>query len=152
MKMAHSAWLIGFALIAGCTAQKQNLGHFLVHDPPREATFETMIAQLPVEGEQNIRQLLLQQGENMSVHLVRIRDREQPHLHTLYDLSIMLVAGEGTLWLQGAPLKMQAGDVAVVSRGTRHHFVNEGSEPASALVVFAPAYDESDREAVGEPE
>lgn len=111
-----------------------------------------MIAQLPVEGDRNIRQLLLQQSENMSVHLVRIRDREQPHLHTRYDLSIMLVAGEGTLWLQGAPLKMQAGDVALVSRGTRHHFVNEGSEPASALVVFAPAYDESDREAVGEPE
>lgn len=152
MKIAHSAWLIGFALVAGCTSQKHALGHFLVHDPPREATFETMIAQLPVEGDRNIRQLLLQQSENMSVHLVRIRDREQPHLHTRYDLSIMLVAGEGTLWLQGAPLKMQAGDVALVSRGTRHHFVNEGSEPASALVVFAPAYDESDREAVGEPE
>lgn len=152
MKRAPSAWLIGFALIVGCTSQKQDLGHFLVHDPPREATYDTMIAQLPIEGSQNIRQLLLQQNENMSVHLVRIKDREEPHLHTRYDLSVVLVAGEGTLWLQGEPLKMNVGDVAVVSRGTRHYFVNEGSDPASFVVVFAPAYEESDREAVDEPD
>jgi mannose-6-phosphate isomerase-like protein (cupin superfamily) len=107
-----------------------------------------MIEQAALEPDQNIRQLLLHRSENMSVHLVRIRDREPPHFHTRYDLSILLVEGRGTLWLQREPLKMQAGDVAVVSKGTRHYFVNGGSEPATALVVFAPAYDGSDREVV----
>jgi quercetin dioxygenase-like cupin family protein len=111
-----------------------------------------MIEQSALHPDQNIRQLLLHQGKSMSVHLVQIRDREQPHLHTRYDLTILLVDGEGTLWLQGEPLPMKAGDVAVISRGTRHYFVNQASEPASALVVFAPAYDESDREAVDEAE
>jgi mannose-6-phosphate isomerase-like protein (cupin superfamily) len=155
MTRAPLAWLIAVAMISGC-ASKENLAppaaHFLAQDPPRAASFDAMIEQAALHPEQNIRQLLLHQGESMSVHLVRIRDREQPHLHTRYDLTVMLVEGEGTLWLQGEPLKMRGGDVAVISKGTRHHFVNEGSEPASALVVFAPAYDESDREAVEEPE
>lgn len=111
-----------------------------------------MIEQAALQPSQNIRQLLLHQSENMSVHLVRIRDREAPHFHTRYDLVVFLVAGEGTLWLQREPLKMKAGDVAVISKGTRHYFVNEGKEPATALVVFAPAYGESDREVVEQPE
>jgi mannose-6-phosphate isomerase-like protein (cupin superfamily) len=154
MKRRPTAWLIPFALISGCASQGKPASqrHFLAHDPPRAASFDAMIRQSAIHPEQNIHQLLLHQSDSMSVYLVRIRDREQPHLHTRYDLSIVLVEGEGTLWLQGEPLKMKPGDVAVVSKGTRHHFINEGSEPAAALVVFAPAYEESDREAVDEPE
>lgn len=144
MNRLPTAGCIAFLLIAACASPRR----FLVQDPPRAAAFDSMIEQAALEPRQNIRQLLLHQGENMSIHLVRIRDREPPHFHTRYDLFILLIEGKGTLWLQRKPLEMKAGDVAAVSKGTRHYFVNEGSEPATALVVFAPAYDRSDREVV----
>lgn len=156
MTKAPSIWLIAFALISGCSSQRgkdpASQNRLLTHDPPEAASFESIIQQSALHPDQNVRQLLIHQGERMSVHLVQIRDREQPHLHTRYDLFVLLVEGEGTMWLQDEPLEMTTGDVAVISRGTRHHFVNHGGEPASALVVFAPAYDQSDREAVNEPE
>ena len=76
---------------------------------------------------------------------MQIRDREQPHVHTRYDLSVVLVKGRGTLHLDGAALAMREGDVAFVAQGTPHFFVNQGGTPAAALVVFSPAFSGPDQ-------
>jgi mannose-6-phosphate isomerase-like protein (cupin superfamily) len=97
---------------------------------------------------QNITVTEIQRSENSSVSLVQVRDREQPHVHTRYDLTVVVARGTGTLWLNGTPLPMQKGDAAYIPKGTPHYFVNAGSEPAAAIVVFAPPFSGPDQQPV----
>jgi len=71
---------------------------------------------------------------------VQIRDREEPHIHTRYDLTVVLAKGHGTLWLDGVARPMQAGDGVFIPQGTPHWFVNDGDEPAVTVVTFAPPF------------
>jgi quercetin dioxygenase-like cupin family protein len=127
--------------LAGCS---RTTG-LLRPDPPSRQDVEALLAVAPLAPGENIRPTLLQHGYNMSLFLVQIADRETPHVHTRYDLSVLLVRGKGTLWLNGQPLRMAQGDAAFIPRGTPHFFVNEGSEPAAALVTFAPRFDGPDQ-------
>jgi quercetin dioxygenase-like cupin family protein len=111
-------------------------------------SYDSLLAATPLAPGENIRARELDRGANSSVSLVQIRDREQPHIHTRYDLSVTLAKGSGTLWLDGIALPMHAGDATFIPKGTPHYFVNDGSEPAAALVVFAPAFSEPDQQPV----
>ncbi len=102
-----------------------------------------------LKGE-NVSALALGRTEACSYHLVQIRDREQPHVHATHDLAVTLLRGNGSLAIQGQVHEMQAGDVAVVPRGTPHYFVNSDSEPAVAFVTFAPPFDGTDQLPVAE--
>ena len=97
---------------------------------------------------QNITVTEIQRSENSSVALVQVRDREQPHVHTRYDLTVVVASGTGTLWLNGTALPMQKGDAAFIPKGTPHYFVNAGSGPAAAIVVFSPAFSGPDQQPV----
>lgn len=93
---------------------------------------------------ENFRVYPLERGSHSSLAIVSIRDRETPHVHDRYDLSVHLIAGEGTLWVQGVARPMRTGDSAFIPKGLPHYFVNESDEPAAALVTFAPAFDGPD--------
>lgn len=112
----------------------------------RTGTALEEIAKHPLPHDQNIRATELQRGDNSSVSVVEVRDREQPHVHTRYDLTVVVASGEGTLWLHGQPIKMRDGDAVFIPKGTPHYFVNEGSEPAVAVVVFSPAFTGPDQQ------
>lgn len=122
---------------AGCGAQ-QRTAQLLTPAPPQAVRVSALAA--PLAAGDNIRPTVLRRGESSSVSLVQIRDREQAHVHTRYDLTVTLMRGSGTLWLEGSALPMREGDVAFIPKGTPHYFVNEGSAPAAAMVVFAPAF------------
>jgi len=104
-----------------------------------------LLAAAPLAPGENIRPTLIAHGENASLFLIQIRKREVPHTHTRYDLTVVLVRGAGKLWLNGRPLPMKRGDAAFIPRGTPHFFVNEGAEPAAALVGFAPRFEGPDQ-------
>lgn len=136
------------AVVSGCCAMKSSLRQdLLLAAPPRAFATESVIQQLPMGGE-NIARKKISDGADSTMFLVRIADRESPHRHTRYDLTIVVVEGSGTLWLDGAPLPMKQGDIAHVPRGTPHYFVNEGKEPASAIAVFSPRFDGPDSQPV----
>jgi len=139
--------LAGAGLFAACAGSPR----LLVHDPPRAIGVEELVQGAPLPSGENIRPTELRRSQDMSVHLVRIRSREQPHVHIRYDLVVVLMQGEGTLWLAGKPLQMHPGDVAVIPKNTPHFFVNGGAEPASALVVFTPPFDGPDQQPVPVP-
>ena len=109
-------------------------------------SYDALLAATPLGASENIRVRELEHAANSSVSLVQIRDREQPHIHTRYDLTVLLAKGSGTLWLNGDALAMHEGDTAFIGKGTPHYFVNGGPEPAAALVVFAPAFTEPDQQ------
>jgi mannose-6-phosphate isomerase-like protein (cupin superfamily) len=106
---------------------------------------EAILAAHPLAPGQNISVLALGRTESCSYHLVQVRDRERPHVHATHDLVVTVLRGTGRLYIRGEPHAMQAGDVTVVPHATPHYFVNTGSEPAAAFVVFAPPYDGKDQ-------
>lgn len=122
-------------LLAGCAGAPPRL---LTGPPPSAAVVAH--AAPPLAAGENIKPTELRRGEHASLSLVQVRDREAPHIHTRYDLTITLVRGTGTLWLDGVPLGMRPGDVAFIPRRMPHYFVNDGAAPAMALVSFAPAF------------
>lgn len=107
-----------------------------------------LLAAHPLAATQNISALPLGRTDAISYHLVQIRDREQPHIHTTHDLVVTLLRGRGQLVVRGEPQEMRAGDVAVVAHGTPHYFVNTDCAPAAAFVTFAPPYDGTDQVSV----
>jgi quercetin dioxygenase-like cupin family protein len=109
---------------------------------------DALIAKSPPPPGQNVTVTELEHSASSSVSVVQIRDREQPHIHGRYDLTVVMAQGEGTLWLNGTPIRMSEGDAAFIPRGTAHYFVNQGSEPAAAIVVFAPAFSGPDQQPV----
>jgi quercetin dioxygenase-like cupin family protein len=139
---------IAVALLSSLAAACRPNGTLLMPHPPRLEGFSDVARGAPLDADENIRPTLLQRNEQTSAFVVRIRDRETPHVHTRYDLTVVMLEGKGTLWLDGAPLAMHCGDVALIPKGTPHYFVNEGSDPAAALVVFAPPFDGPDQQPV----
>lgn len=146
-----SGWLMrGFAL-ASCLylCLLSACAHHpivLRSDPIQSEDIDALLSIAPMAGGGNITAVTLQSGQHSSVSLVQIRDREQPHRHTRYDIMVLLVRGKGTLHLDDRALPMQAGDATFIIKGMPHYFVNDGAEPAVALVTFAPAFDGPDQE------
>jgi mannose-6-phosphate isomerase-like protein (cupin superfamily) len=134
--------------LAGCVGRPP-APHLLTADPPNRAAVTSLAP--PLAPGDNIRPTELRRAESSSLALVQVRDREQPHVHTRYDLTVTLARGSGTLWLDGAPQPMREGDIAFIPKGTPHYFVNEGSEPATALVVFAPPFSGPDQGPLAAP-
>jgi quercetin dioxygenase-like cupin family protein len=129
-------------LAAGCAAQPR----VLLPRPPASVDPGELVARAPMRSGDNIVSTLIERGEHASLHLVRIADREQPHVHERYDLTVLLLRGKGTLHLNGRALPMRAGDASFIPKGTPHFFVNQGTDPAAALVSFAPAFDGPDQQ------
>ncbi len=139
--------VLTFCIFAtGCAAH--SAARLLGGTPPRAVEVSVLEAQTPLAPTDNVRPTEVQRGEHSSLALVQIRDREQPHIHSRYDLTVTLVDGTGTLWLNGTALPMRAGDVAFIPRGTPHYFVTDGGAPAAALVSFAPPFDGPDQQPV----
>lgn len=113
--------------------------------PPAFLMADAAPAPPPLAAGEDFRVTPLRRGEHASVAVVQIREREEPHVHTRYDLTVLLTRGRGTLWLAGVARPMRAGDGAFIPRGTPHYFVNDGDTPAEAVVVFAPPFSGPDQ-------
>ncbi|MBI3786079.1 MAG: cupin domain-containing protein [Deltaproteobacteria bacterium] len=137
---------LSVAGLAGCALWRTQSPQLLVVDTDREPKIDldTWLAKNAIPPDRNIKAVRIGQTDALSYHIVQIRDREQPHVHALHDLSVTLIRGAGTLNTGAASQTMRQGDVAIVPRGMRHFFVNTGSEPAVAFVTFGPPSDGSD--------
>ena len=131
-------------LLASCAGR--NTPQLLTADPPNAVRIADLM--WPLGADENVRAREVRSGTSSSISIVQIRDREQPHVHGRYDLTVTLVHGSGTLWLNGTALPMHAGDVAFIPKGAPHYFVNDGAEPAAALVVFAPPFSGPDQQPI----
>lgn len=107
------------------------------------------LAAEPLAPDRTLRVVELGRDAHTSHHLVWIRDRETPHRHDRHDLLVVILRGEGGMLLGDEERAVGEGSVLYVPRGTRHAFRNRSAAPAAAYVVYAPAFDGSDRVEVG---
>jgi mannose-6-phosphate isomerase-like protein (cupin superfamily) len=110
----------------------------------KQTDLEKVLVDNPLAAADNIKITTLGQGQEVSHHIVQIRDREKPHLHQRHDGTVFMFKGSGYLIMDKARIDLSASDVVYIPRGTVHYFVNTGSEPAVAFVVFAPPFDGKD--------
>ncbi len=131
----------------GCAADRV----VVLPDPPYRTTVGALLEAHPLPAGQNAQPTEIARGTQSSLSLVQIRDRETPHVHTRYDLTVLVVRGHGVLWLDGTPVPVRTGNVSFIPKGTPHFFVNQGDEPAATLVSFAPPFSGPDAQPVAAP-
>ncbi|WBY02585.1 cupin domain-containing protein [Ramlibacter tataouinensis] len=54
------------------------------------------------------------------------------------DQTLAFVEGEGEAILDGRKSRIEAGSLVVVPAGTRHNFVNTGSQPLKLYTIYSP--------------
>jgi mannose-6-phosphate isomerase-like protein (cupin superfamily) len=62
---------------------------------------------------------------------------EETHPHV--EQSLFFLSGSAKAILDGVESPVAAGDVVVVTPGTKHNFVNTGTEPLKIYTIYAPA-------------
>lgn len=58
--------------------------------------------------------------------------------HTYTEQTLFFLSGTGEAVLDGKTSPINAGDVVVVTPGTKHNFINTGSVPLKLYTVYAP--------------
>ncbi len=85
----------------------------------------------------------IKNGKYSSQYLVFIKTAEQPHYHADHDLSVYLIEGKGTIYLDGKTYTMEAGDFLFIPAGTVHFYTNS-AEISVILATFSPQFDGKD--------
>jgi mannose-6-phosphate isomerase-like protein (cupin superfamily) len=88
---------------------------------------------------------LLRQSEHESHHLLRTVVSEKPHVHERSDLTAVVLAGQTRMHIRERSFALRPGDVVHVPKGVPHWLELLDAGPASAYVIFAPAFDPNDR-------
>lgn len=108
------------------------------------------LASHPLPAGKNIQPDQIGADDETSYHVVQVRDRETLHVHEKSDLRVYVIRGQGSLILGNKTLKLREGSTALIPRGRPHAFINEGSEPAVAWVLFNPPFQAGDNKPVTE--
>lgn len=61
---------------------------------------------------------------------------EETHQHV--EQTLFFMSGEGKVFLNGVESQIGAGDVVVVTPGTKHNFINTGIMPLKVYTMYAP--------------
>lgn len=91
------------------------------------------------KANENFRQVLFTTELTQLVLMsIPVKGEIGSEVHNGIDQVLSIVAGEGESILSGKKDKVRAGSVVVVPAGTRHNFVNTGSQPLKLYTVYAP--------------
>jgi quercetin dioxygenase-like cupin family protein len=74
-----------------------------------------------------------------------------PHIHHTQDETFYVLAGEMEFVVEGTTIMATAGSLVHIPKGVLRAYKNAGTEPARAIVMFAPGGFEGFFEEVGEP-
>jgi len=77
-----------------------------------------------------------------SFQLLDAEAAERPHVHDTHDLTVVVLKGSGTLFVDDRQHSLAAGDVVHIGRGRKHHFHPHGS--VTGLAIYTPRLLERD--------
>lgn len=116
-----------------------------------QTDLERILAENPLPPAENYKVVTLGKAQEISHHIVQIRDRELPHIHKEHDLTVVVLRGQGYLMLEQKRIELAVSDMLFVPRGVVHYFVNTSTESSVALAVFSPSFDGKDSIPVEKP-
>lgn len=78
-------------------------------------------------------------GEHSQVMLMCVEAGQEigDEVHHV-DQTLVFVSGSGQAILDGHIERVEAGDLFFVPAGTRHNFINDGTDPLKLFTVYAP--------------
>lgn len=88
---------------------------------------------------------LVRKTAEESHHWLRTTVSEKPHAHDKSDITSVVLGGSTRMHVGAQAYDLRVGDVVHVPRGVPHWLELLGPAPARAYVIFAPAFDPSDR-------
>jgi mannose-6-phosphate isomerase-like protein (cupin superfamily) len=85
---------------------------------------------------------VLETGEHTQVVIMSIPPGGEigMEVHKENDQVLMLVAGRGTVTLNGEESEFNTGDLVLVPAGTEHNFVTEGDAPMKIVTTYSPPH------------
>jgi len=145
--MNRLIWFVPLTLLllwgGGCSSVGEDVV-FLREGVPTGSTFKTILQGHPLRSEDNFKNTEFLRTDEMSHHLVQIRDREKLHVHRHHDMMAYLYQGWGTFKIGEKLVPLKPGDFVMVPKGTPHQFVNESQDVAVAYAVISPPFDKTD--------
>ena len=107
-------------------------------------TIESVLAANLLAPGQNIGVTNLGAADEVSHHIVQVRDAEALHVHANHDLTVFIYRGHGVMQVDSNQFPIATGDILFIPRGVPHAFTNKSGSPAVAIVAFTPAFDGKD--------
>lgn len=95
------------------------------------------IVKLTLDNTDFRRVILTQQHSQLVVMSIEPGDEIGEETHAV-DQILVFVAGEGRAVLDGQESRVVAGHLVEVPAGTRHNFINTGTEPLKLYTIYAP--------------
>lgn len=103
--------------------------------------FNKDIRKLATENTDFRRVLLTQEHSQIVLMSVEPGDDIGEETHEV-DQVLMFIAGEGEAVLGGKKSKIKADSLVEVPSGTKHNFINTGTEPLKLFTIYAPPEEE----------
>ena len=138
--MRHAWIILMLALLAGCGAPGRvflSVGWTIDRLEWTEAEKALDVAVLEVR-----------RNAYISVHVVRLKGAESPHVHDRHDLTVFVLSGTVRMHLGDRVHVVGKGDVGEIPHGLTHWAENAGADAAEAYIVFNPPFDGKDRRPV----
>lgn len=93
-----------------------------------------------VESNSNFRKVLFTGEKSQLVVMdIPVGGEIGEEVHPNVEQTLFFLSGTGKAVIDGEETEVGAGDVAVVSPGAKHNFLNTGSESLKVATIYAPA-------------
>ncbi len=140
--MNYSKYLSFFCLalmLTSCASRTEWNGRLI---QPEETV--TGVGWVAAEKKSDVAIRKLRQTENASFQIVRLNTAEKPHVHDKHDLTVFVLKGEARMHFGNRQIKVRAGDVVDIPRGTPHWVENRSKQGSEVFAIFTPAFDGKD--------
>lgn len=104
----------------------------------------TAVAQALPQAGPGLRRGVWGEGSDATYHLLETEIPEPPHLHAHHDLTVIVLRGRGTLFVEDRQVDVRAGDVLYIIRGRVHHFHPAPGTTVTGLAIYTPRLEKSD--------
>jgi mannose-6-phosphate isomerase-like protein (cupin superfamily) len=118
--------------------QSQGAGMLEPGGPSRRASFQTNILHAANSNGAYRRVLFTGARSQLALMTIPIGGDIGVEVHPNVEQLIFIASGQGKAVVNGAESPIGAGEVLVVTPGTRHDIVNAGTEPLRIYTVYAP--------------
>jgi quercetin dioxygenase-like cupin family protein len=114
-------------------------------EDPAAPSVDDILRRQPIAAGEAAKSVEVSRTAEASFHVVQVAVAEKPHRHDAHDLTLLVLRGRGTLYIDGKPRAVSPGDTGFIPRGVPHYFVNgDPGGVAVAWVTFTPAFDKKD--------